>query len=87
MRSTEAKETAKLSDFQEELVQVAAALKGEPLKLVENMNVSSGLKHVKDALKKFYDDGQNQKAKEINFREERFLLIGLKSLIKHTHYH
>ncbi|KAK6232645.1 hypothetical protein SCA6_002718 [Theobroma cacao] len=70
MRDTDAKETAKLSDFQEELVQAAAALNGDhlkdiyPFKLVENMTVSSGLKYVEDAFKKFYDDGQ--KAKEIN---------------------
>ncbi|KAE8713312.1 Non-specific phospholipase C3 [Hibiscus syriacus] len=45
-------------------VQVAAAFKGEGLKLVENMDVSSGFKYVEDAFKKFYDDGQ--KAKEMN---------------------
>ncbi|KAK8532182.1 hypothetical protein V6N13_131515 [Hibiscus sabdariffa] len=64
MRSTDAKETAKLSDFQEELVQVAAALKGDPLKVVQNMTVSSGLKYVEDAFNKFNDAGQ--KAKKIN---------------------
>ncbi|XP_012464991.1 non-specific phospholipase C3 [Gossypium raimondii] len=68
MRDTDAKETAKLSDFQEELVQAAAALKGDPFNLVENMTVSSGLKYVEDAFKKFYDDGQ--KAKEINEVED-----------------
>ncbi|KAK8639162.1 hypothetical protein V6N13_137555 [Hibiscus sabdariffa] len=64
MRSTDAKETAKLSDFQEELVQVAAALKGDPLKVVQNMTVSSGFKYVEDAFNKFNDAGQ--KAKKIN---------------------
>ncbi|KAK8260354.1 hypothetical protein V6Z12_D13G116900 [Gossypium hirsutum] len=68
MRDTDAKETAKLRDFQEELVQAAAALKGDPFNLVENMTVSSGLKYVEDAFKKFYDDGQ--KAKEINEVED-----------------
>ncbi|XVF56681.1 hypothetical protein PTKIN_Ptkin06aG0140000 [Pterospermum kingtungense] len=75
MRDTDAKETEKLSDFQEELVQVAAALKGDhiynPFKLVENMTVSSGLKYVEDAFKKFHDDGK--KAKEINGAEDSVL--------------
>ncbi|KAL4341995.1 hypothetical protein GQ457_08G020340 [Hibiscus cannabinus] len=67
MRATEAEETAKLSDFQEDLVQTAAALKGEtssktPLKPVENMTVSSALEYVEEAFNKFYEDGQ--KAKE-----------------------
>ncbi|KAE8713311.1 Non-specific phospholipase C4 [Hibiscus syriacus] len=64
MRHTDAKETAKLSDFQQELVQVATALKGDPLKVVDNMTVSSGLKYVEDAFSKFYDGGK--KAKKIN---------------------
>ena len=74
MRDTDANETAKLSDFQEELVQAAAALNGDqlkdiyPFKLVENMTVSTGLKYVEDAFKKFYDDGK--KTKEINGAED-----------------
>ena len=74
MRETDAKESEKLSDFQEELVQTAAALNGDylkdiyPFKLVENMTVSAGLKYVEDTFNKFHDD--SKKAKEINGAED-----------------
>lgn len=71
MRETDAKETAKLSDFQEELVLAAAAVKGDHLNgisLPENMTVSRGLQFVEDAFKKFSDDGK--KAREINGAED-----------------
>ncbi|KAE8721401.1 Non-specific phospholipase C5 [Hibiscus syriacus] len=54
-RHSKAKETAKLSDFQEELVQMAAVLKGDhksdiyPHKLVENMTVAEAAEYVHGA--------------------------------------
>lgn len=56
------KEEAKLSEFQEELVQMAATLNGDckkdiyPQKLVEGMNVRDAINYVDDAFKKFLDD-------------------------------
>ncbi|XP_057980655.1 non-specific phospholipase C3-like isoform X2 [Malania oleifera] len=62
LRETEANEETKLSEFQEELVQMAATLNGDhkkdeyPYKLVENMNVSEALAYVKGAFKTFLDE-------------------------------
>lgn len=62
MRETEPDENEKLSEFQQELVQLSAVLKGDhksdafPHKLVENMTVTEGAKYMEDAYKKFCDD-------------------------------
>lgn len=62
MREDEAKDEAKLSEFQEELVQMAASLCGDhrkegfPHKLVENMTASDGVEYVKGAFQKFLDE-------------------------------
>ncbi|KAD4982591.1 hypothetical protein E3N88_19262 [Mikania micrantha] len=62
MRQDEANEEAKLTELQEELVQLGAVLKGDhkvssyPDKLVENMKVSEGVEYVEIAFKKFRDD-------------------------------
>ncbi|XVF42777.1 hypothetical protein PTKIN_Ptkin01aG0392000 [Pterospermum kingtungense] len=64
MRDAEAKETAKLSEFQEVVVQMAAVLNGDhkkdiyPHKLVENMTVAEAVKYVDGAFKKFCDECQ-----------------------------
>ncbi|XP_010240877.1 PREDICTED: non-specific phospholipase C3-like [Nelumbo nucifera] len=61
LRSVSGNEDAKLSEFQEELVQLAAALNGDhtkdiyPVKLVENMNAAAACNYVEDALKKFLE--------------------------------
>ncbi|KAK4414357.1 Non-specific phospholipase C4 [Sesamum alatum] len=62
LRETEAKDNAKLSEFQDELVQMTAALCGDHRKegfshkLVENMTVADGVEYVKGAFKKFLDE-------------------------------
>ncbi|PIN10367.1 hypothetical protein CDL12_17057 [Handroanthus impetiginosus] len=62
LREGESKEEAKLSEFQEELVQMVAALCGDhtkegfPEKLVENMRVSHGAEYVNNAFEKFLDE-------------------------------
>ncbi|KAI3444884.1 hypothetical protein Pfo_001549 [Paulownia fortunei] len=63
LREAEANDEAKLSEFQEELVQMAAVLCGEhrvvesfPHQLVENMTVSNGVEYVQSAFKKFLDE-------------------------------
>ncbi|XP_057451238.1 non-specific phospholipase C4-like [Lotus japonicus] len=59
LREAAANEEAKLSEFQEELVQLAATLNGDhrksiyPNKLTENMSVSDAAKYVEDAFKTF----------------------------------
>lgn len=61
LREAGAKEDAKLNDFQEILVQMAATLNGDhkkdiyPDKLVENMTVGEAAKYVKDAHEAFCD--------------------------------
>ncbi|OMO66565.1 Phosphoesterase [Corchorus capsularis] len=80
MRHTEAKETAKLSEFQQELVQMAAVLNGDykkkiyPHKLVENITVAEAVKYVDSAYKKFCD--QCQKAKEKGKHESEIVELG-----------
>lgn len=67
LREADAKEDAKLSEFQEELVQMAAALKGDhrkdtyPHKLVEDMNVSDASDYVHNAFNRFLDECQKAK--------------------------
>lgn len=62
LREAAAHEQAKLSEFQEELVQMAATLNGDhrksiyPNKLTENMSVSDAVKYVEDAFKTFLNE-------------------------------
>lgn len=56
VREAEAKEEADLSDFQEELVQMASVLSGDQEKGVEEMNVKDGVNYVKKAFQKFLDE-------------------------------
>lgn len=59
MRSSLAQENKQISDFQAELVQMAACLKGDhkkktyPYELVEKMTVKEAVEYVQDAWKKF----------------------------------
>lgn len=67
MRQTEAKEDAKLSEFQQELVQMAAVFQGDHTKdvyrdkLLEEMNVARGATYVENAYKRFCDDCKKAK--------------------------
>jgi phospholipase C len=62
LRSTEPVEHAPPSEFQEELVQLAAVLNGDytkdayPDKLVEGMTVAEAAKYCNDAFKAFLDE-------------------------------
>ncbi|PKU73098.1 phospholipase C [Dendrobium catenatum] len=65
MRTTEAAEGAPLSDFQRELVQLAAVLNGDhanpsifPDALVQGMTVAEGAKYTQDAFKAFLQEAQ-----------------------------
>ncbi|KAI3893420.1 hypothetical protein MKW92_045376 [Papaver armeniacum] len=67
IRPREAEENVKLSEFQEELVQMGATLNGDcyqdtyPDKLVENMTCAEGCKYVQDAFEKFRENCENAK--------------------------
>lgn len=69
MRPTEAAEHGKLSDFQQELVQLGATLNGDctkdiyPHKLVEGMTVAEGARYVSDAFKTFLEECENCRKK------------------------
>lgn len=80
LRAGAAKEDAKLSDFQQELVQMAAVLKGDhhkkdlyPNKLVKNMTVAEGARYVEDAFKTFWDEFE--KAMERGVDESEILVL------------
>ncbi|KAJ0015025.1 hypothetical protein Pint_20845 [Pistacia integerrima] len=81
MREGDAKEDAKLTDFQKELVLMTAMLNGDhrkdiyPHKLVENMLVSEGAKYVEDAFKIFCHECE--KAKERGVDESTIIDIDI----------
>ncbi|XP_002524007.2 non-specific phospholipase C4 [Ricinus communis] len=62
LRSRGANEEANISEFQQELVQLAAVLNGDhgtdiyPHKLVESMKVSEAANYVENAFKRFYEE-------------------------------
>ncbi|XP_050221512.1 non-specific phospholipase C4-like [Mercurialis annua] len=62
LRSREANEEADISEFQQELVQLAAVLNGDcatniyPYRLVESMKVSEAANYVENAYKTFYEE-------------------------------
>ncbi|XP_022865607.1 non-specific phospholipase C4-like [Olea europaea var. sylvestris] len=68
LREAEVEDESKLSEFQEELVQMAAVLCGDyrkeifPHKLVENMTVAGAVDYVNNSFKKFLEECE--KAKE-----------------------
>ncbi|KAF2566750.1 hypothetical protein F2Q68_00027511 [Brassica cretica] len=64
IRMTEANENAKLSEFQQELVQLAAVLKGDdvlttyPKEIGKGMTVIQGKMYMEDAVKRFLEAGR-----------------------------
>ncbi|KAK4492343.1 hypothetical protein RD792_003147 [Penstemon davidsonii] len=67
IRQTEANEDAKLSEFQQELVQLAAVLKGDdiltsyPVKIGKEMTVKEGTEYMENAVKMFFEAGRAAK--------------------------
>ncbi|XP_059302329.1 non-specific phospholipase C4-like [Lycium ferocissimum] len=65
LREAEAKEDAKLTEYQAEMVQMSAVLCGDhvknsyPHKLVEELNVAKAADYVHNAFKKFLDEAEN----------------------------
>lgn len=64
IRNGEANEEAKLTEFQQELLQLAAVLKGDhtltsyPEKIGKEMNVREGKEYVVEAVKRFFEAGR-----------------------------
>lgn len=75
LRPSDAEEVAKLSEFQEEIVQMAAVLNGDhkkdiyPHKLVEDMTVEQATKYVRDAFKTFLEECENRRKNGTNESE------------------
>ncbi|KAL3529953.1 hypothetical protein ACH5RR_009275 [Cinchona calisaya] len=67
IRQSEAKEDAKLTEFQQELVQLAAVLKGEdilatyPQQIGKDMTVREGKQYMQNAVKSFFEAGFSAK--------------------------
>ncbi|KAA8544625.1 hypothetical protein F0562_022637 [Nyssa sinensis] len=72
IRVEEAKEDAKLSEFQQEMVQLAAVLKGDhiltsyPDKIGKQMTVKEGKEYMEDAVKRFFEAGRAAKRMGVN---------------------
>lgn len=72
IRNGEANEDAKPSEFQQELLQLAAVLKGDhiltsyPEKIGEEMNVKQGKEYIDNAVKSFFDAGRYAKRMGVN---------------------
>ncbi|KAF8395701.1 hypothetical protein HHK36_019651 [Tetracentron sinense] len=72
IRKGEANEEAKLSEFQQELVQLAAVLKGDdiltsyPKMIGKQMSVKQGQKYMENALKRFFEAGLSAKTLGVN---------------------
>ncbi|KAL3625800.1 hypothetical protein CASFOL_030329 [Castilleja foliolosa] len=77
IRKGEANEDAKVSEFQQELIQLAAVLKGEdiltsyPSKIGQNMTVRQGKEYMESAVKGFFEAGFA--AKKMGVDEEQIV--------------
>ncbi|KAJ6385409.1 hypothetical protein OIU77_028566 [Salix suchowensis] len=77
VRKSEPNEDAKLSEFQQELLQLAAVLKGDhiftsyPDKIGKEMTVKQGNAYMEDALKRFFEAGLY--AKSMGVDEEQIV--------------
>ncbi|XP_047251367.1 non-specific phospholipase C2 isoform X2 [Capsicum annuum] len=77
IKKREANEDANISEFQQELVQLAAVLKGDhlltsyPEKIGKGMNVRQGKAYMEDAVKRFFEAGVA--AKKIGVDEEQIV--------------
>lgn len=67
IRKGEANENAQLSEFQQELIQLAAVLKGDdilttyPGRIGKEMTVKEGQEYMDDSLKRFFEAGFSAK--------------------------
>lgn len=79
IRKTEANEEAKLTEFQQELVQLASALNGDHTlidfqdKIVNNMTVREGIAYVDAAVERFFEAGIS--AKKMGVDDEQIVQL------------
>ncbi|CAL0311989.1 unnamed protein product [Lupinus luteus] len=72
IRKTEADEEASLSEFQQELIQLGAVLKGDhvltsyPHTIGNDMNVKQGKEYLEDSVKRFFEAGHFAKKMEVS---------------------
>lgn len=77
IRKTEANEEAPLTEFQQELMQLAAVLKGDhiltsfPQQIGKSMNVRQGKEYMEEAVKRFFEAGHY--AKKMGIDEEQIV--------------
>ncbi|XP_010926985.1 non-specific phospholipase C2 [Elaeis guineensis] len=77
IRNGEANEDAKLSEFQQELMQLASVLNGDQLltsfeeKILKQMNVREGIAYMENAVKRFFEAGMT--AKKMGVDEEKIV--------------
>ncbi|KAF4385072.1 hypothetical protein F8388_018141 [Cannabis sativa] len=77
IRKTEANEEAKLSEFQQELLQLASVLNGDniltsfPEKIGKQMSVKEGKEYMEEAVKRFFEAGRY--AKRMGVDEEQIV--------------
>jgi len=77
IRKTEANEEAPLSEFQQELMQLASVLNGDHLltnffeKVIKQMNVGEGLEYMENAVERFFEAGFL--AKRLGVDDERIV--------------
>ncbi|XP_072997450.1 non-specific phospholipase C2-like [Typha latifolia] len=77
IRNGEANEEAKLSEFQQELMQLSSVLNGDHLltnfqdKILKQMNVREGITYMESAVKRFFEAGRS--AKRMGVYEEQIV--------------
>lgn len=72
IRETPANENAKLTEFQQELMQLAAVMKGDniftsyPEAIGKDMSVKEGRQYMKEAVRRFFEAGRLAKRMGVN---------------------
>jgi phospholipase C len=72
IRQTEANEEAKLSEFQQEIIQLASVLNGDHLlaslqdRIRDKMNVREGISYMRSSVKRFFEAGASAKRMGVN---------------------
>jgi phospholipase C len=76
IRQTEANEEAKLSSFQQEIVQLAAVLNGDHQlsslqdRIRDKMNVREGTSYMRNAVRRFFEAGMSAKRMGVSDDEQ-----------------
>jgi phospholipase C len=77
IRQTEPNEEAKLSEFQQEIIQLASVLNGDHLltslqdRIRDKMNVREGISYMRSSVKRFFEAGAS--AKRMGVHDEQIV--------------